>query len=118
MIRGIGHDVGWLRQRHLVVPVEKIGAESGDRAAMVERHRPEAPHMFAVCQLFLVHQPKGTREGFREGDASSGETLREPFSEKFQYVATPGKPFSVFRLFAGRKQLSLPFSEVVFDGAA
>ena len=99
------------------MPMKEVSAESGDGAAMVERHCPEAPHMVAVCQLFFIHELKGARKGFREGNAWGGETLTKPFSEESQYVATPGKPSSVFRLLAGGKQFSLPFSEVVFDGA-
>jgi len=118
MVWRIGHDAGRLRQQHLVMPMKEVGAESGDGAAMVERHRPEAPHMVAARQLVFIHEPKGAREGFRKGDASGSETLSKPFGEEFQYVATPGKPSSVCCLFAGWKQLGLPFNEVVFDGTA
>ena len=117
MIGRIGHDLGWLRQLHLVMPMKETGAESGNGAAMVERHCPEAPHMVAARQLFFVHEPEGTGEGFREGNASNGETLNKPFSEELQHVAAPGKPSSVFRLFAGGEEFGLPFSEVGFDRA-
>jgi hypothetical protein len=74
--------------------------------------------MVAACQLFFIHEPEGTGEGFREGNASSGETLNKPFSEELQHVAAPGKPSSVFRLFSGREELGLPFGKVGFDGTA
>lgn len=118
MIGRIGYDVGWLRQRNLVVSMKEVGAESGDGATMIERHRPESPHMVAACQLFFVHEPEWTREGLRKCDALGGQTLSEPFGEEFQHVTAPGKPSSVFRLLAGGKQLSPPLSEVVFDGTA
>jgi hypothetical protein len=100
------------------MPMKEVGAESGDGATMVERHRPEAPDMVAVSQLFLIHEPKGARKGFREGNVSNGKTFDKPFSEEFQHVAAPGKSSSIFRLFAGGEHFSLPFSKVVFDGSA
>ncbi len=99
------------------MPMKEVGAESGDGALMVERHRPETPHMVAVRQLFFIHKSERPRKGFRKGNALSGKTLNKPFREEFQHIAAPGKPLSIFRLFAGWEELGLPFSKVVFDGS-
>lgn len=64
MIGRIGDDLGQSWQRHLVMPMKEVRAESGDGATMVERHRPELSHMIAVCQLFFIHEPERTRKGF------------------------------------------------------
>jgi len=77
MIGREGHDLWRMGQRNLVVPMKEVGAESGDGAPMVERHRPESPHMVAVRQLLFIHEPEGARKGFREGNASSGEMLNQ-----------------------------------------
>lgn len=100
------------------MPMKEVGAKSGDGAAMVERHRPETPHMVAARQLFFIHKSERTRKGFRKSNASCGETLSKPFSEVFQHVATPGQLSSVFRLLAGGEHVGLPFRKVVFDASA
>ncbi|NOS80191.1 MAG: hypothetical protein HOP32_01260 [Nitrospira sp.] len=56
--------MGWLRQRHLVMPMEKIGAESGNGTAPVERDRPEASYVISSRQLFFIHESEGTGKGF------------------------------------------------------
>ena len=74
--------------------------------------------MFAVRQLFFIHEPEWARERFRESDAAGSQPLGQSVSEEFQHIAAPGKPSSIFRLFAGGKQFSLAFSKVVLDGTA
>lgn len=98
--------------------MKEVGAKPGDGATMIERHRPESPHMVAVRQLFFIHEPEWTRERLRKCNALNGETINKPFREEFQHVAAPGKARSIFRLLAGRKEFGLPFSKVVFDASA
>jgi len=76
MIGRIGRDLGQLRQRDFVVPVKEGGAEPGDGAAMLDRHRPESSYMVAVFQSVFIHEPKGAGKGCREGDALLSQAFR------------------------------------------
>lgn len=118
MVRWIGHNVGRLGKRHLVMPMKKVGAESGDGASMVKGHCPEAPYVISSLQLFFIHEPEGTGEGLREGNAAGSETFGQSLGEKFQHIAAPGEPCPIFRSIAGREEFCLPFSKIVFDGMA
>jgi len=103
MIGREGHDVRWLWERHLVVPVKKIGAESGNGAAVVEGRRPESPYMVSARKLLFIHEAEWAGEGCRECDAAGSQALSEPFGEEFQHIAAPGKSSSFFCPLAGGK---------------
>ena len=56
MAGGIGHDARHLREADLIMPMEEIGADPGDGAAMVQGDRPKSPHMLAVGLLVFIHE--------------------------------------------------------------
>lgn len=118
MIRRIGDDLGRLRQRHLVVAMEKVCAETGDGAAMIQGHGPEPANVLAVRQLVFIHQPEWARECVTKRNSVSSQSFSQSVGQILQHIAAPGELFSVLGLFAGRKEFSLSLSKIFFDGSA
>ena len=98
--------------------MNKVGAESSDRASLSECGRPESSNMSAVSQLIFIHEPEWSGEWMIEGNTSCRQTFSQFFGQILQHFAAPGKRSSIFGLCSAWKEIGLPFGEVVFDGLA
>ncbi len=57
-----------LWERYLVMPMKKVGAVPGERVAVVERRRPNAPYVSLICESFFIHESKRAGKEFGDGN--------------------------------------------------
>lgn len=57
-----------LWERYLVMPMKKVGAVPGERVAVVDRRRPNAPYVSPICESFFTHESKRVMKALSENN--------------------------------------------------